>query len=100
MNGVELHFPVDFKIGSKFSNDAEVGKTTLEDGIPNGWMGLDIGEKTIEKFTKEVIPKCHTIVWNGPPGVFEFDNFSHGTKAVMAAVVEATKNGSTTIIGK
>ncbi|XP_046852348.1 phosphoglycerate kinase-like [Xenia sp. Carnegie-2017] len=99
VNGVELHFPVDFKIGSKFSNDAEVGKTTLEDGIPNGWMGLDIGEKTIEKFTKEVIPKCHTIVWNGPPGVFEFDNFSHGTKAVMAAVVEATKNGSTTIIG-
>ena len=62
-------------------------------------MGLDIGPKTIEKFTKDVIPKCQTIVWNGPPGVFEFENFATGTKALMNAVVEVTKNGATTIIG-
>ena len=98
-NNVELHIPVDFKTGSKFSADAEVGKATLESGIPDSWMGLDIGPKTIEKFTKDVIPQCQTIVWNGPPGVFEFENFSTGTKALMDAVVEVTKTGATTIIG-
>ncbi|CAB4005686.1 phosphoglycerate kinase 1 [Paramuricea clavata] len=98
-NDVQLHIPVDYKTGSKFSADAEVGEATLESGIPDGWMGLDIGPKTIEKFTKDVIPKCQTIVWNGPPGVFEFENFAIGTKAVMDAVVEVTKAGATTIIG-
>ena len=98
-NKVEFHIPVDFKTASKFSADAEVGEATLESGIPDGWMGLDIGPKTIEKFTKDVIPKCQTIVWNGPPGVFEFENFETGTKALMDAVVFATKAGATTIIG-
>lgn len=63
-------------------------------------MGLDIGPKTIKKFTKDVILKSKVIVWNGPPGVFEFDNFATGTKAIMDAVVEVTKTGATTIIGK
>lgn len=99
VNGVELNFPVDFKTGSTFSADAEVGDATLESGIAEGWMGLDIGPKTIEKFTKEVIPKCRTIVWNGPPGVFEFESFATGTKAIMDAVVDVTKTGATTIIG-
>lgn len=98
-NGVELCLPVDFKTASKFSADAEVGEATLESGIPDGWMGLDIGPKTIDNFTKDVIPKCKTIVWNGPAGVFEFENFAAGTKAVMDAVVKATKAGATTIIG-
>lgn len=98
-NGVDLHIPVDFKTGSKFAADADVGEATLESGIPDGWMGLDIGPKTIQIFTKDVIPKCQTIVWNGPPGVFEYESFSTGTKAVMDAVVEVTKSGATTIIG-
>ena len=98
-NGVEIHLPVDFKTASKFAADADVGEATLESGIPDGWMGLDIGTKSIETFTKHVIPKCQTIVWNGPPGVFEFENFASGTKAVMDAVVKVTKSGATTIIG-
>ncbi|XP_028397687.1 phosphoglycerate kinase-like [Dendronephthya gigantea] len=98
-NGVEFHIPVDFKTGDKFTADAAVGDATLESGIPDGWMGLDIGPKTIEKFTKDVILQSKTIVWNGPPGVFEFDNFATGTKALMDAVVEVTKTGATTIIG-
>lgn len=98
-SGVEFHLPVDFKTGNTFAADAVVGEATLESGIPDGWMGLDIGPKTIEKFTKDVIPKCQTIVWNGPPGVFEFENFASGTKAIMDAVVQATKAGAITIIG-
>ena len=61
-------------------------------------MGLDIGTKTIDKF-KEVIVNSKTIVWNGPMGVFEFDNFAHGTNAIAQALVEATEKGAITIIG-
>lgn len=61
-------------------------------------MGLDIGPKTEEKFA-EVVARAKMIVWNGPPGVFEFEKFSHGTKALMDAVVKATAAGTTTVIG-
>ncbi|VDM73857.1 unnamed protein product [Strongylus vulgaris] len=61
-------------------------------------MGLDIGPKSEEKYA-EVIARAKTIVWNGPPGVFEHEKFAHGTKAVMDAVVKATTDGATTIIG-
>lgn len=96
--GVTIHLPVDFVTGNKFGEDAQVGQATLESGIPDGWMGLDIGPKSTETF-KKVVLESKTIVWNGPMGVFEWENFNKGTKGVMDAVVEATKSGATTIIG-
>ncbi|XP_046683140.1 phosphoglycerate kinase [Homalodisca vitripennis] len=97
-NGVKMHLPVDFVTGDKFAENAAVGAATVESGIPDGWMGLDAGPKSSEQF-KEVIGRAKTIVWNGPAGVFEFENFSKGTKTLMDAVVEATQKGAITIIG-
>lgn len=96
--GVEISLPVDFVTGSKFGADAEVGEATVESGIPDKWMGLDIGPKSLEQFSG-VIAKAKTIVWNGPPGVFEFPKFEKGTKGMMDAVVKCTKAGGITIIG-
>ncbi|KAE8742994.1 hypothetical protein FOCC_FOCC011423 [Frankliniella occidentalis] len=97
-NNVKLHLPVDFVTADKFAEDAAVGAATLEQGIPDGWMGLDAGPKTIE-LLKDPIKRAKVIVWNGPMGVFEFENFSKATKAVMDSVVEATAAGTVTIIG-
>jgi len=95
---VQLHFPVDYLTADKFDKNATAGTATDSTGIPNGWMGLDIGEQSIKEFV-EVIGRAKTILWNGPPGVFEFEKFENGTKAVLDAVVEATKNGAISIIG-
>lgn len=95
---VKLHFPVDFTIADKFAPDAKYDVASDSDGIPDDWMGLDAGPKSREAM-REVILRAKTIVWNGPVGVFEFENFAHGTKAVMDAVVDATKAGCVTIIG-
>ncbi len=95
---VELVFPVDYVTGDKFGPDSSVGAATDESGIPDGLEGFDCGPKSCAKFA-DAIKKSKTIVWNGPVGVFEFDIFAAGTKAVAAAVVEATKAGATTIIG-
>jgi phosphoglycerate kinase len=95
---VELLFPVDFVIGDKFAADATVGAATEESGIADDMEGFDCGPKSRELFTA-LIKKAKTIVWNGPVGVFEFDVFAEGSKAVGAAVVEATKNGASSIIG-
>merc|ERR1712241_454080 len=97
-NGVKIHLPVDFVTGDKFAPDAQVGSATVEGGIPDNWMGLDAGPKSVELF-KEVIGRAKTIVWNGPAGVFEFDAFANGTKALMDAVVDKTSSGGITIIG-
>lgn len=97
-NGVQLHLPVDFVTADKFDENATVGSATVESGIPDGWMGLDVGPKTREEFRKP-IERAKVIVWNGPAGVFEFENFANGTKSIMDAVVEATKKGTITIIG-
>jgi phosphoglycerate kinase len=97
-NKVQLHLPVDFVTGSKFAEDAEVGAATVEDGIPAGWMGLDVGPKTRELFAAPVA-RAKVIVWNGPCGVFEFPNFAAGTKTLMDGVVASTKAGAITIIG-
>ena len=97
-NKVELFLPVDFVTADKFDKDAQVGAATDESGIPDGWMGLDIGEKSREIF-KGAVLKAKTILWNGPPGVFEFDNFAGGSQAVLQACVDAEKNGSTVIVG-
>lgn len=97
-NNVQLHLPVDFVTGDKFAENAAVGAATVESGIPAGHMGLDVGPKSREAFAAP-ISRAKIIVWNGPPGVFEFPNFATGTKAVMDAVVAATKAGTVSIIG-
>lgn len=97
-NNVKIHLPVDFVTADKFAADAKVGSATVEEGIPDDWMGLDAGPKSIELF-KEVIGRAKTVIWNGPAGVFEFDNFANGTKALMDAVVAKTADGGITIIG-
>ncbi|KAK9508191.1 hypothetical protein O3M35_007908 [Rhynocoris fuscipes] len=95
---VKIHLPVDFITADKFDENAQTGTATVESGIPDGWMGLDIGPKTRELFDKPIC-RAKVIVWNGPPGVFEFEAFSCGTQAMMNSVVDATKNGCVTIIG-
>ena len=95
--GVKLLLPIDTVIADKFDNDAAKDQVTTGN-IPANWMGLDIGEKTIELFS-EIIKNSKTILWNGPMGVFEMANFEHGTKAIAEAVVDATKNGAFSLIG-
>lgn len=95
--GVKLLLPIDTVIADKFDNDAAKDQVTTGN-IPANWMGLDIGEKTIELFS-EIIKNSKTILWNGPMGVFEMANFEHGTKAIAEAVVVATKNGAFSLIG-
>ncbi|GFW46449.1 probable phosphoglycerate kinase [Trichonephila clavipes] len=97
-NGVQIHLPVDFVTADKFAEDATPGTATIETGIPKGSMGLDCGPKSAELFCA-AIGRAKTIVWNGPVGVFEFENFANGTKVVMDKVVEVTLTGTTTIIG-
>jgi len=89
---------VDFITGDKFSPDSNLGSATVESGIPDGWEGFDCGPKTCELFAK-VIASAKTIVWNGPCGVFEFDIFAEGTKAMAEAVAAATASGAVTIVG-
>ncbi|WFD24219.1 phosphoglycerate kinase [Malassezia equina] len=95
---VEVILPVDYVTADKFDKEAQVGHATDAEGIPDGWMGLDVGEKSREQFRAAIL-KAKTIVWNGPPGVFEFDNFAGGSKAMLDACVEADKNGATVIVG-
>ncbi|XP_043201862.1 phosphoglycerate kinase-like [Amphibalanus amphitrite] len=97
-NNVQIHLPVDFVTGDKFDEAANVGSATVEGGIPDGWLGLDVGPKSVAAF-EPVIARAKTIVWNGPPGVFELSPFAAGTQAMMKAVVAATSSGATTIIG-
>tara|TARA_R110001592_G_scaffold39423_6_gene129727 strand:+ start:537 stop:1724 length:1188 start_codon:yes stop_codon:yes gene_type:complete len=94
---VEIHLPVDAIIADQFSNDAN---TQVVDTfkIPDGWMGLDAGPKTSEKFA-EVIGKSKTILWNGPLGVFEMEKFAKGTIELGNAIAEATKNGAFSLVG-
>ncbi|SCZ99132.1 BZ3500_MvSof-1268-A1-R1_Chr3-1g05830 [Microbotryum saponariae] len=95
---VELVFPVDYITADKFAKDAQVGTATDKEGIPEGWMGLDAGEESRKLFA-EAIKKAKTILWNGPAGVFEFDNFAKGSKATLDACIEAKENGATVIVG-
>lgn len=96
--GVKLHLPVDYVTADKFAADAKVGTATDATGIPDGHMGLDVGEQSIAIFT-DAVKRARTIMWNGPLGVFEFENFAKGTRSVMDAVVAATASGATTVIG-
>lgn len=94
---VAVHLPEDSVIANQFANDAEI-KTTPSDAIPDGWMGLDIGPKALGIFS-DVIRKGKTILWNGPMGVFEMENFRKGTLGVAEAVAEATRNGAFSLVG-
>ncbi|AAS52647.2 AEL038Cp [Eremothecium gossypii ATCC 10895] len=97
-NGVKIVLPVDFVIGDDFSQDANTKIVSASEGIPSGWEGLDCGPESRKLFS-ETIASAKTIVWNGPPGVFEIPKFSEGTQAMLAAAVKASEAGSTVIIG-
>lgn len=97
-NDVKIVLPTDYITADKFDKDAKTGTATDAEGIPDGWMGLDCGEESI-KLYKQAIDESATILWNGPPGVFEMDKFANGTKATMDAAVAAAGNGKIVIIG-
>jgi len=92
--GVKLMLPIDTKIGKEFSKDTE-SKTVKREEIPDGWEGFDIGEETI-KIYKEELETAKTVLWNGPVGLFEFDQFAIGTNAIAETL---SKIDATTIIG-
>ncbi len=94
---VKLFLPLDAKIAREFSNEAESNYCSSYD-IPDGWMGLDIGPKTIKKFS-EVIAGSASILWNGPMGVFEMSNFEEGTKVIAENIANATSKGAFSLIG-
>lgn len=96
-NGVNLVLSTDSKIADAFSNDANT-KYASNDNIPAGWIGMDIGPDSIKAYS-EVIKSSKTILWNGPTGVFEMDNFADGSRAVAAAIADATAAGAFSLVG-
>ncbi|NQU81608.1 MAG: phosphoglycerate kinase [Bacteroidetes bacterium] len=94
---VKLYLPVDNVIADKFENDAKTEETPVDE-VPDGWMGLDIGQKTIEEFS-EIIKHSKTILWNGPMGVFEMSSFQKGTETIAKVIAETTENGAFSLIG-
>ncbi|MBQ3691484.1 MAG: phosphoglycerate kinase [Bacteroidales bacterium] len=95
--GVNVYLPVDAVNADKFDKDANTQVSDVNN-TPEGWMGLDIAEKSIAKF-EEVIVNSKTVIWNGPMGVFEMEKFAKGTSAIAQAVAKATANGAFTLIG-
>ena len=95
--GVNLVLGTDCVAADSFSNDARTQICPVNN-IPNGWMGLDAGPDSIIAFRNVILP-AKTILWNGPAGVFEFDNFAKGSKAIAEAIVEATNNGAFSLVG-
>ena len=96
--GCKIVLPCDWLCGQDFCNDQETKLVSQEEGIPDGWEGMDCGPKSMELFRETVLASA-TVIWNGPAGVFEFDNFSKGTKALLEAVAETTAAGNVGIIG-
>ena len=95
--GDVITLPVDIVVGDKFDKDAD-SKTVEADEIPDGWMGLDVGPKSVEKFAGR-LAEAKSIFWNGPAGVFEFEKFSNGTRGVAEAIIAATANGAFSVVG-
>jgi phosphoglycerate kinase len=95
--GIKLYLPVDSLNGDQFANEANTSVTDVN-AVPDGWMGLDIADKSIKLFS-EVIENSKTILWNGPMGVFEMEKFSKGTTAVAKAIAAATEKGAYSLIG-
>ena len=96
--GKEIILPVDYIAADKFAADAATKVVTDAEGIPAGWMGLDVGAESTKLFVN-AIQSAKTIVWNGPAGVFEFDAFAQATKAMADAIIDATAAGAITVIG-
>lgn len=96
--GDKLVLPIDSIAADAFSNDAKIETVDAKDGIPDGYMGLDIGPKSI-KLLQDTLSDAKTVVWNGPMGVFEMPNFAKGTLAIGEELVKVTENGGTTIVG-
>jgi len=96
--GCDVTLPIDWLCGQEFKNDQPTKLVTREDGIPDGWEGMDCGPASMELFA-EKIKAAKTVVWNGPAGVFEFDTFSKGTKALLDAVAALHASGGAGIIG-
>lgn len=96
-NNVCILLPTDTIAADNFSNEANK-QTCSTNAIPEGWMGLDIGENAVKNYT-ECIENSKTILWNGPMGVFEIENFQAGTKQVALAIVKATENGAFSLVG-
>jgi len=97
-NNVKLVFPVDYITADKFDKNAKTGISSDTEGIPDGWMGLDAGPESRDLFRAAVL-EAKTILWNGPPGVFEFPAFAAGSKSLLDDNVEAAKNGAVVIVG-
>lgn len=95
--GVNIHLPSDSVIADKFAADANTS-VAPSNHIPDGWMGLDIGENACGQF-RNVLLHSKTILWNGPMGVFEMEKFQHGTKTIAQAVADATGNGAFSLVG-
>ena len=95
--GVNLVLGTDCVAADSFSNDAKTQVCSVMD-IPDGWEGLDAGPESCKAFAAAIVP-AKTILWNGPAGVFEFDNFTGGSRAIADAIVEATKNGAFSLVG-
>jgi phosphoglycerate kinase len=96
--GVKIHLPVDFVCGNEFEANAQTRAVEDKEGIPKGWIGLDVGPKSRKLFA-DVIARAKTIIWNGPPGVFEFDRFAEGTKDMADAIAAATSAGAVSVVG-
>jgi phosphoglycerate kinase len=96
--GVAIILPLDYVCADRFDPNAATRPADDSTGIPKGWMGLDAGPKSIARY-RESILRAKTIVWNGPPGVFEFDKFAASTKAMAEAIAEVTGQGATTVVG-
>ena len=95
--GDVIALPVDIVVADKFDKDAD-SKTVAADEIPDGWMGLDVGSKSVEKFAGR-LAEAKSIFWNGPAGVFEFEKFSSGTRGIAEAIIAATANGAFSVVG-
>jgi phosphoglycerate kinase len=95
--GVKIYMAIDVKAADAFANDANT-QICRVDQIPDGWIGMDAGPETIALFRK-VIENSGTILWNGPVGVFEMENFAVGSKAIGQAIVNATTKGAFSLIG-
>jgi phosphoglycerate kinase len=95
--GVCIHLPSDSIIADKFDANANTSAAP-SNAIPDGWLGLDIGENACDQFCN-VIKRSKTILWNGPMGVFEMDKFQHGTKSVAKAIADATQAGAFSLVG-
>jgi phosphoglycerate kinase len=95
--GVAMLLPTDVIVADKFDKEAN-SQTVGVESIPDGWMGLDIGPDSVKVF-QEALADCKTVIWNGPMGVFEFEKFAAGTRAIAQTLAELTGTGATTIIG-